>query len=348
MNINFPGNSNLLIHGDNLQILDYLCEDLGLEEKISLIYIDPPFSTNREFFVGKYKGTSVSQSKSDLFAYNDKLVGNEYFEFLEERLIKLRRLLSSEGSIYLHIDYKIGHYVKILMDDVFGVENFRNDITRIKCNPKNFERKNYGNIKDMILFYTKTNNYIWNNSSENVSGEEINKRFRKIDKKGRQYTTTPLHAPGETKNGDTGKMWKGLFPPSGRHWRYSLAELDRLNDAGLIEWSSTGNPRKIIFADEVKKNGKKRQDVWTFKDPQNPSYPTEKNLKMLKTIISASSNPGDIVLDAFCGSGTTLIASEMLSRRWIGIDNSNAAIGAFIKKYMKVKGHKEKFIHLEF
>ena len=127
-------------------------------------------------------------------------------------------------------------------------------------------------------------------------------------------------------NGATGQVWNGLKPPAGRHWRYApavLTELDRLN---LIEWSSTGNPRKKLFADEASKVGKSLQDVWVFKDPQYPRYPTEKNLDMLKVIINASSNPDDIVMDCFCGSGGTLVAAQQLNRRWIGIDNSETAM----------------------
>ena len=133
-------------------------------------------------------------------------------------------------------------------------------------------------------------------------------------------------------NGATGKPWRGLKPPLGRHWRYPPSVLEELDRKGLIEWSSTGNPRKKIYADEVMKAGVKIQDVWTFKDPQNPKYPTEKNLEMLKLIVANSSRPGDVILDAFCGSGSTLVAARELGRRWIGIDNSPVAIAAATKR----------------
>jgi len=181
---------------------------------------------------------------------------------LRKRLILLREILAEDGSIYVHIDYKIGHYVKVIMDEVFGKENFINDITRIKCNPKNFDRKGFGNIKDLILFYSKGASYIWNEPREEFTDEDIKRLFPKVDKDGRRYTTTPLHAPGETRNGPTGRPWKGLKPPKGRHWRYSPEELTRLDKEGLIEWSSTGNPRKKIYADEMLGKGKKRQDIW--------------------------------------------------------------------------------------
>jgi adenine-specific DNA-methyltransferase len=131
--------------------------------------------------------------------------------------------------------------------------------------------------------------------------------------------------------------WRGIKPPKGRHWRYPPEELEKLDKEGLIEWSSSGNPRKIIYADEVFQKGKKRQDVWNFKDPPYPSYPTEKNLEMLKVIVQSSSNPDDIVLDCFAGSGTSLIAAETLGRRWIGIDNSEIAIETIQKRLLAIK-----------
>ena len=158
---------------------------------------------------------------------------------MRERLILARELLSERGSIYLHIDYKIGHYVKIIMDEIFGTKNFRNDITRIKCNPKNFSRKAYGNIKDLILFYSKASNPIWNEPFIPFSDEDKTRLYKKIDEQGKFYTTVPLHAPGETKDGVTGGTFRGMLPPKGRHWRTSPAELEKLDEQGLIEWSKT-------------------------------------------------------------------------------------------------------------
>lgn len=330
----FGSGKNKLIKGDNLKVLKTLLEDFNLKGKIDLIYIDPPFATNNHFTIGNDRVSTISNSKNDKTAYKDELVGSEFLEFLRERLILLRELLSDQGSIYLHIDYKIGHYVKIIMDEVFGIENFKNDITRIKCNPKNFKRKAYGNIKDLILFYSKTQNPIWNDPTEELTTEDIEKLFKKVDSKGRRYTTIPLHAPGETVNGPTGKEWKGQLPPKGRHWRTDPKILEEWDQQGLIEWSKNGNPRKIIFADE--KDGKKRQDIWDYKDLQYPTYPTEKNLDLLKNIILASSNEDSIVLDCFCGSGTTLQASQELGRNWIGIDQSDEAIKVIQKRLAKI------------
>jgi len=325
---------NKLIQGDNLAVLKSLISDYDLAGKIDLIYIDPPFATNGHFMIGEERANTISSSNTDQIAYSDTLLGADFLEFLRERLILLRELMSEKGSIYLHIDYKIGHYVKIIMDEVFGIKNFKNDITRIKCNPKNFHRKAYGNIKDLILFYSKSENPIWNNPKLPFSDEDTDRLFKKTDKDGRKYTTIPLHAPGETSNGNTGKEWRGSRPPKGRHWRSDPAILEEWDKQGLIEWSKNGVPRKKIFIDE--RDGKKMQDIWEFKDPQYPSYPTEKNLDLLKLIINASSEDQSLVLDCFCGSGTTLIAAQELGRNWIGIDQSEQAIKVAQKRLSKV------------
>jgi len=170
--------------------------------------------------------------------------------------------------------------------------------------------------------------------------------FKKVDKDGRRYTTIPLHAPGETANGRTGQEWRGIKPPKGRHWRSEPSVLDKLDKEGLIEWSANGVPRRKIYADE--KDGKKMQDIWEFKDPQYPNYPTEKNLGLLKLIIASSSNPEDLVLDCFCGSGTTLIAAQELGRKWIGIDQSDYAIKMTEKRLNNFPADLLSRIHYEF
>ena len=294
---------NKLILGENLHVMKSLIDDYGLKGKIDLVYIDPPFSTNNVFKMGDSRVNTISFSHSDQVAYDDSLTGEDYIEFLRERLILIRELMSETASIYLHIDYKIGHYVKIIMDEIFGINNFRNDISRIKCNPKNFKRKSYGNIRDMILFYTKSDKYTWNDQRIPFTEKDIERLFKKIDEDGRRYTTIPLHAPGETRNGVTGQKWKGMYPPKGRHWRSSPDKLEKLDQEGLVEWSKNGVPRKKIYAEDKISEGKKMQDIWEFKDSQSPSYPTEKNLELLKSIISASSNQGDLVMDVFAGFG---------------------------------------------
>ena len=323
---------NKLIQGDNLPVLRSLLDEY--RGKVALIYIDPPFATNGKFRVGNTRTGTVSSSNEDVVAYQDKLVGAEFLDFLRERLVLLRELLADNGSIYLHIDYKTGHYVKVLMDEVFGQRNFRNDITRIKCNPKNFPRKGYGNVKDLILFYSKSDSLIWNDPQVPVLEKDKERLFRKVEPDGRRYTTIPLHAPGETANGNTGKAWRGMLPPRGRHWRSEPEVLEELDRQGLIEWSANGVPRKKIYAEE--KATKRMQDIWEFKDPQYPVYPTQKSLDLLRFIVETSSNEGDLVLDCFCGSGTTLLAAQGAGRSWIGIDSSKPAIAAATKRLAEI------------
>ena len=328
--INNSDSPNLLIQANNLVALKQLITQHNLAGKIDLIYIDPPFATNNTFTITDGRASTISNSKNGNVAYSDTLKGFEFIEFIRERLVLLKMLLSDKGSIYLHIDYKIGHYVKIVMDEIFGIENFRNDITRVKCNPKNFARKGYGNIKDLILFYSKSDNLIWNEPKTPYTEEDKIKLFPKTEKDGRRYTTIPLHAPGETQNGKTSQAFKGILPPKGRHWRSDVSVLEQWDNDGLIEWSNNGNPRKKIYFDE--QEGKRMQDIWEFKDPQYPVYPTEKNADLLDIIVKTSSNEDSIILDCFAGSGTTLKSAQTNGRQWIGIDQSDEAIKAIINK----------------
>lgn len=300
--------------GDNLPIMNRLLEPL--RGKVDLVYIDPPFGTNRDFIADSGKA-----------AYSDKVTDEMFLEFLRKRLYFLYEFLSPSGSIYVHIDKKMGHYVRIIMDEIFGSSNYINEITRIKCNPKNFDRRAYGNISDSILFYSKNRGLnIWNDIAMELDSGEKARLFRKVDSSGRMYTTTPLHAPGETADGPTGQLWKGIAPPPGRHWRYSPKVLSELDAEGLIEWSPSGNPRKIIYADEHR--GKKIQDVWDFKDKGKSysRYPTQKNGEMLDLIIENSSNRESLVLDCFMGSGSAIVSAAKLGRKFIGVDYSEHAM----------------------
>ena len=323
--VEFFGASRLY-EGNNRAVLEDLVAESAVKGAVRLIYIDPPFGTGQDFTYSDGRYSTVSRANGGSSAYNDNLIGQPYLDFLQPRLTLLSELLAADGSIYVHIDVNMEHDVKILMDKIFKPGNFRSTITRIKSNPKNFSRLGYCNIKDSVLFYSKGERFVWHQPRIPFVGGDIERLFPRMDAGGRRYTTTPLHGPGETKDGPTGQAWKGINPPKGRHWRYTPDVLTELDEKGLIEWSRTGNPRKKLYADEVEKTGKLLQDVWDFKDPQYARYPTEKNLDMLKVIVSASSNPGDIVLDAFCGSGTTLVAAQLLGRTWIGIDSSRAAI----------------------
>ena len=151
---------------------------------IDLVYIDPPFNTNQVFSVSQNRANTVSRSKSSMTAYEDLMDVDEFLNFMYKRFVLLHELLSDNGSLYVHIDTKMGHYFKVILDEIFGRHNYKNDITRIKSNPKNFDRKAYGNEKDMILFYSKNpQKNIWNEIRLALSSEELESRFTKIDRK---------------------------------------------------------------------------------------------------------------------------------------------------------------------
>jgi hypothetical protein len=192
-------------------------------------------------------------------------------------------------------------------------------------------------VSDFILFYTKTDAYVWHRPVEAWTVERAAKEYPYIDKQGRRYKKVPLHAPG-VRNGQTGQPWRGMQPPPGKHWQYPPAQLDRLDAQGDIYWSPTGNPRRKIYLDMSA--GVPVQDIWlSFRDAHNQNslitgYPTEKNTDLLHQIIAASSDPGDLVLDCFSGSGTTLAVANQLGRQWIGVDSSPHAVATTLRRFV--------------
>ena len=264
-----PNSENLLYYGNNLQVLASLVENPSIKGKVRLVYIDPPYATN-----------SVFKSRSQRDAYTDLLSGAEYIDFMRARLILLRELLADDGSIYIHLDANMVFHIKIVMDEIFGSKNFRAFITRKKCNPKNYTRKTYGNISDYILFYSKTDNYTWNRAYQEWTQEGMVKEYPCIEElTGRRYKKVPIHAPGK-RNGATGREWRGMLPPKGKHWQYTPDRLDEMDARGEIYWSPNGNPRRKVYFDQSL--GKPVQDIWLdFRDAHNQNiritgYPTEK------------------------------------------------------------------------
>lgn len=319
---------NRLYHGDNLTVLAALARDPEVCGKVRLVYIDPPYATK-----------SVFQSRNQADAYTDLLEGAHYLEFLRERLILLRELLADDGSVYVHLDDNMAFLAKAVMDEVFGPANFRNWITRKKCNPKNYTRKAYGNVADYILFYSRGENYVWHRPVDPWTDQKAAREYQYAEPgTGRRYKKVPVHAPG-VRNGETGNLWRGVTPPPGKHWQYPPRTLDAMDARGEIYWSPTGNPRRKIYLDQSA--GIPVQDIWLdFRDAHNQNievsgYPTEKNPALMERIIAASSNEGDLVLDCFSGSGTTLAAASRLGRRWIGVDNSTEAIRATLRRFGK-------------
>lgn len=296
---------------DNLELLKQLPN-----ESINLIYCDILYNTGKNFKdFGDNLGTPT-----------------QAIEWYIPRIEEMYRVLNNTGSIYIHCDWHLNSYIRVLMDKIFGYKMFRNEIVRINCNPKN-NSNNYGRIYDNILFYTKSNNYTFNTPQEPKNEGDIIKQFNKIDKNGRRYTTTPLHAKGETKNGESGMPWNSshglIYPPKNRHWRTTHDKLSELDNSGLIEWSSNNNPRKIIYADDYL--DKNMQNIFTeFKsmgyENNFVEYDTQKPKSLLDMLIRTSSNEGDLVADFFCGSGTSLVVAKELGRNYLGCDINPRAI----------------------
>jgi adenine-specific DNA-methyltransferase len=321
------GGENRLYCADNLLVLRSLLHDASVAGQVRLVYIDPPFATQSRF-----------HSRRLHPAYEDLQSGAGYIERLRERLILLRELLAENGSIYLHLDDKMVFQMKLVMDEVFGAENYRNCIVRKKCNPKNYTRRTYGNVADFILFYTRSDGFLFNRPVEPWT-EERAREYRYVEPEtGRRFMKVPVHAPG-TRNGSTGLPWRGKLPPPGKHWQYPPETLDEMDARGEIFWSANGNPRRKVYLDESA--GVPVQDIWTeFRDAHNQNvgitgYPTEKNADLLTRIVQASSNEGDLVLDCYAGSGTTLATASRLSRRWIGADDSVESLRTMLRRFAR-------------
>ena len=311
---------NALILCDNLVGLGALAKS---PHRARLIYLDPPYNTGLNF-----------HSRGLQHAYKDDRPTAAYVEFMRRRLILARECLADDGSIYVHIGHQMLGHLKVIMDEVFGAKNFKNIISRKKCSSKNFTSNQYANVHDYLLFYTKSSKYVWNQPSQQPTQEWIDREYPKFDERGR-YKLVPVHAPG-TRRGETGKAWKGMNPPPGKHWQYLPSKLDAFDQEGSIHWSKTGNPRRKVYLTDDK--AIPYADNWdNFRDAHHQSikitgYPTEKNLAMLRMIVGASSNPGDLVVDPFCGSGTTLHAANDLGRKWVGFDESFVATEAALTR----------------
>ena len=254
-----------------------------------------------------------------------------YLCMMAVRLLEMRRILKDTGSIYLHCDPTAGHYLKLLMDSIYGQANFRSEIIWKRSHGHN-SAKRYGPVHDTLLFYSKTDKYLWADARLPYDDAYVAQYFKFDDNDGRgRYWTGDLTGSG-TRNGATGEVWRGFDPTQkGRHWMYPPDVLDQMDADSRIYWPRTaiawpklkrylaeakGLPLQDIFDDIYAlqtMGGNKRERV---------GYPTQKPLALLERIIKASSNEGDVVLDPFCGCATACVAAENLGRRWIGIDIS--------------------------
>jgi DNA modification methylase len=329
---------NKLIWGDKKYVLPSLLPEFA--GKVNLIYIDPPFNVGADFcFTTTIPDSDESFTKEPSIieqkAYRDTWGRgmDSYLQWFYETVVLLHELLAEDGSLYVHLDWHVGHYAKCVLDEVFGVDRFRNEIVREKTNPKNYTRNGFGNIHDMIFFYSKGDLFKWSKPYAERDTAKVRADFPFVDTSGRRYKTAPLHAPG-IRYGESGQPWRALTPPPGNHWRYVQSTLEKLDKDGNIEWSSTGNPREKIYADES--SGVFLQDIWLGVKDQKEEYPSAKNPELLERIIKASSEEGDLVLDCFCGSGTTAAVAEKLKRRWITCDLGRFAIHTTRKRLLGI------------
>jgi DNA modification methylase len=383
---------NQLFYGDNLEIL----RDKLKDESVDLIYLDPPFNSNKSYNI-LFRTQSGDQAAAQIEAFDDtwnwsqqteelfdemvsggapanvadallamkKLLGeNEvlaYLVMMTARLIELHRVLKPTGSIYLHCDPTASHYLKVMMDAIFGPTNFRNEVIWKRTGSHN-SAKRWGPVHDVILFYSKSSTFVWNTIYQPYDEDYIEK-FDKEDDRGK-YQAISLTGPG-VRQGDSGKPWRGVDPTKvGRHWQPSstaydvyeeitgetLADLpmqerlDKMEEAGLIWWpqKEDGTPRFKQYLDDM--DGVPVQDIITDIGPissrsaERLGYPTQKPLALLERIIEVSSNPEDIVLDPFCGCGTAVDAAQKLDRKWIGVDITYLAVDLIEKRLERTYG----------
>jgi DNA modification methylase len=359
---------NLLYYGDNLDILRRYVAD----ESVDLVYLDPPFNSNATYNV-LFAEQNGAQAASQIKAFEDTWRWDEeaartYFEVVEKggpvsealqafrqlvgdsnmlaylammapRLVELRRVLKTTGSIYLHCDPTASHYLKLLLDAVFGPQNFRTEIVWKRSSAHSDTkqgRKLHGRIHDVILFYTKTAEWTWNSVHMPYSLDYVDDKYRHIEPEtGRRYTLGDLTGPGGAAKGNPAFDVMGVT----KYWRFSRERMDELIAQGRVIQPSPGAvPRYKRYLDEMP--GVPLQDVWDDISPINAmaaerlGYPTQKPEALLERIISASSDQGGLVLDPFCGCGTAVAAAQRLGRRWIGIDVTYLAI-ALIRRRLR-------------
>ncbi len=363
---------NALYYGDNL---DVLCESVA-SESVDLVYLDPPFNSNASYNV-LFRSPAGAGSQAQIEAFEDtwhwaqeaegafdrvmrsgstdaadmlramrSFLGENdmmaYLAMMAARLIELRRVLKPTGSIYLHCDPTAHHYLKLLLDSIFGKENFRSEIIWRRSGAHNSGTTQYGPVHDCILFYSaNVSKMVFHPPRIEADPDWIEREYRFEDERGR-FSLDNLTASG-TRNGPSGLPWRGVDPAkvgAGRHWRYHPDTLNELDKDGRIHWPKKdgGYPKLKQYLLDSK--GASVGDVWTDIQvlgrtaTERLGYPTQKPVALLERILAASSNPGDVVLDPFCGCGTTIHAAQKLGRQWIGIDVTHLAI-SLIERRLK-------------
>lgn len=355
---------NTLYYGDNLEILrEYIPSAC-----VDLIYLDPPFNSNRSYNV-LFKDESGTESESQITAFEDtwhwnlsaeetyrrlvlegsadvssmisamrQFIGANqmmaYLVMMAARLVELHRVLKSTGSLYLHCDPTASHYLKIVLDTIFGPLNFRNEITWKRTFAHGDSRRKFANISDTILFYSKGDKYIFNPQYAAYTKEYEDKYYRHLDADGRRYQLVSLRSPNPRPN--LTYLYKG-YKPHQNGWAVSVEKMQQLDAEGRLYFPADpdGAIREKYYLDEMP--GVVVGDNWIDIGPisahaqERLGYPTQKPLALLERIITSSSNPGDVILDPFCGCGTAIAAAQKLGRQWIGIDITHLSIA--LQKY---------------
>lgn len=357
---------NHLYYGDNLKVLREHVKD----ESVDLVYLDPPFNSNQDYnvlFAEKSGTRAAAQIKAfeDTWTWDEEAqlaleglveAGGEvssamqafrtflgtsdmmaYLAMMAPRLVELRRIMKPTASIYLHCDPTASHYLKMLMDAVFGPELFMNEIVWLRANAHNFKTRFWPRQHDTLLAFRRGKAFTLNPVYEPYGPEQLS-RYRR-DEQGRLYTGQDITVSAVRRLRQF--EWRGVTPPAHRSWGASLEQLEAWYAEGKILLKKDGTPRMDglkVYLDETK--GKQIGTVWTDIDrisnttAERLGYPTQKPVALLERIVTASSNVGDTVLDPFCGCGTTIDAAQKLGRQWIGIDITHLAIG-LIKKRLR-------------
>jgi len=352
--------SNVLYYGDNLDVLPRHVA----AESVDLVYLDPPFNSNATYNV-LFAEQDGSRAASQIEAFTDTWRWDQaavydyettveqggrvadaliamrtflgpsnmlaYLSMMAPRLVELRRVLKPTGSLYLHCDPTASHYLKLLLDAVFGPAAFRSEIIW-KRTGSHSSANRWAPVHDTILYAAKERDPTWNAPRTDYDQAYLDKYYRFDDGDGRLYWRNSLTATG-TRKGSSGQPWHGIdVTATGQHWKFTVESLDALDAEGRIYWPTGGSgfPQIKRYKDELK--GKAVSDIWDDIDHINPvaqerlGYPTQKPLALLERIIAASSKPGDVVLDPFCGCGTAEDAAQRLGRQWIGIDITHLAV----------------------
>lgn len=338
---------NMLIWGDNKLVMASLLKNF--KGKIDLVYIDPPFDVGADFTMnvpigdGK-EAIEKDQSTLEMVAYRDTWGKgtDSYLYMLYERLLTMKQLLTEKGSIYVHVGPQVSHQTKLILDELFGSENFLCEIVW-KRTSAHGDTKSFGHVTEQIFGYAHTlTQNIWNQIYVELDPEYIESEYRYYDSDGRRFRRGDLTGAGKTK-GETGKPWRGINPNDvNRHWARPPAELDALDKVSKIYWPPKGKwPHMKVYLDESP--GAPATNIWTDIPPVNnvaregTGYVTQKPEALLERIIRASSNEGDLVADFFCGSGTTGAVAEHFGRRWIMADLGRFAIHTSRKRLVDLQ-----------